>query len=139
MSFGKRLAQLRTRMGLSQYELAKRLQLTRGQIANYEQGTREPDFDTVQLFADFFNVTVGFLIRGEVMVGEANQADSPEEREFSKWVKEKVNGAFFYDFDAAPEERKEQLMRDLRYLWERDKQMRKEGKKIEKKEELEEW
>lgn len=139
MTFGKRLAQLRSRMGISQYELAARLQLTRGQIANYEQGTREPDFRTVQLFADFFNVTVDYLVRGAEAGQPAGSIDAPEEREFLKWIREKVSGTFFYDFDAAPEESKAQLMRDLRYMWERDKHMQKSKKPTQVKEELEEW
>jgi len=52
--FGRRLAELRNHKGMSQYELADRLQLSRGQIANYEQGTREPDFQTLIRLADFF-------------------------------------------------------------------------------------
>lgn len=136
MTFGKRLAQLRSRTGLSQYELAARLQLTRGQISNYEQGTREPDFQTVQLLADFFNVTVDYLVREEETGKQTVSVDAPEEREFLKWIREKVSGGFFFDFDAAPEERKEQLMRDLRYMWERDKKIENNTKV---KEELEEW
>lgn len=139
MTFGKRLAQLRSRVKISQYELAARLQLTRGQIANYEQGTREPDFHTVQLLADFFNVTVDYLVRGEDAGKQTASVDAPEEQEFLKWIREKVSGTFFYDFDAASEESKAQLMRDLRYMWERDKHMQKSEKPTQVKEELEEW
>lgn len=38
--------------------------MSRGQIANYEQGQREPDFNTLQRFADFFEVTMDYLIKG---------------------------------------------------------------------------
>ncbi|WP_409342769.1 helix-turn-helix domain-containing protein [Paenibacillus sp. MBLB4367] len=60
--FGRRLAELRNQRGMSQYELADRLQLSRGQIANYEQGTREPDFKTLILLADFFEVSLDFML-----------------------------------------------------------------------------
>lgn len=60
--FGKRLAELRNNKGISQYELAARMKLSRGQIANYEQGTREPDFITLISLADFFEVSLDFLI-----------------------------------------------------------------------------
>jgi transcriptional regulator with XRE-family HTH domain len=60
--FAKRLAELRKKKGLTQYELADLLNLTRGQVGNYEQGKRQPDFDILQLFADFFNVTTDYLL-----------------------------------------------------------------------------
>jgi len=49
-------------MGISQYELAERLKFSRGQIANYEQGTREPDFYTLGKIADFFQVSTDYLL-----------------------------------------------------------------------------
>ena len=60
--FGKRLALLRKNKKISQYKLAEILNLSRGQIANYEQGQRHPDFDTLQIFADYFDVSTDYLI-----------------------------------------------------------------------------
>lgn len=60
---GKRLATLRRNKSLSQYELAEKLGFSRGKLANYEQGSRQPDFETLMLLADFFGVTVDFLLR----------------------------------------------------------------------------
>jgi transcriptional regulator with XRE-family HTH domain len=60
--FGKRLAELRNSKGISQYELASQMNLSRGQIANYEQGTREPDFATLISLADFFEVSLDSLL-----------------------------------------------------------------------------
>lgn len=60
--FGERLASLRKRKGLSQYALAERLNFSRGQLANYEQGKREPDYNTLQKIADFFEVSVDYLL-----------------------------------------------------------------------------
>ena len=51
---GKRIAALRKEKGLSQYELADRLGFSRGKLANYEQGTREPDYET--LIKSYFTV-----------------------------------------------------------------------------------
>ncbi|MEK3955407.1 helix-turn-helix domain-containing protein [Psychrobacillus sp. FSL K6-1464] len=63
--FGKNLAKLRKVKKLSQYDLAERTGLSRGQIANYEQGTRQPDFETLLNFADFFGVSTDYLLTGE--------------------------------------------------------------------------
>lgn len=60
--FGQRLAALRMEMGLSQYQLADKLEFSRGQIGNYEQGTREPDFATLIKIADFFQVSTDYLL-----------------------------------------------------------------------------
>ncbi|WP_240421988.1 helix-turn-helix domain-containing protein [Paenibacillus periandrae] len=69
--FGKRLAELRNKLGISQYELAARMKLSRGQIANYEQGTREPDFNTLIALADFFGVSLDNLLGREWSATEA--------------------------------------------------------------------
>lgn len=60
--FGERLAALRNEKGLSQYELAEKLAFSRGQIGNYEQGTREPDFANLIKIADFFQVSIDYLL-----------------------------------------------------------------------------
>ncbi|WP_445429720.1 helix-turn-helix domain-containing protein [Bacillus atrophaeus] len=61
---GKRIAALRKEKGLSQYELADRLGFSRGKLANYEQGTREPDYETLIKIADYFEVSTDYLLRG---------------------------------------------------------------------------
>lgn len=60
--FGRNLAKIRKEKNLSQYKLAERMNLSRGQIANYEQGSREPDFNTLKKFADFFEVSIDYLL-----------------------------------------------------------------------------
>jgi transcriptional regulator with XRE-family HTH domain len=74
--FGKILATLRKSKGLSQYELAEKLGLSRGQIGNYEQGKRQPDYDTLQLIADFFNVSTDYLLGRENE--KSNNGNLPE-------------------------------------------------------------
>ncbi|MGE5586278.1 MAG: helix-turn-helix domain-containing protein [Bacillota bacterium] len=60
--FARRLAKLRAARGLSQYRLAELLGFSRGQISNYEQGSREPDHATLQKLADFFDVSIDYLL-----------------------------------------------------------------------------
>lgn len=60
--FPERLVELRKSKNLSQYSLAEKLGFTRGQIANYEQGTREPDYTTLIEIADFFAVSTDYLL-----------------------------------------------------------------------------
>jgi len=60
--FGKRLAALRKQKGISQYKLAEDLGLSRGQLANYEVGSREPDFETLFKIAKYFDVTTDYIL-----------------------------------------------------------------------------
>jgi repressor LexA len=55
------LSYLRKRENLSQAEFAHRTGLTRSAVSMYETGKREPDFETLELIADFFNVDMDFL------------------------------------------------------------------------------
>ena len=61
--FGERLKQLRLNSGLSQQELSDELNIGRSTLANYEQGKREPNFKTLEIIADYFNVDMNFLTR----------------------------------------------------------------------------
>ena len=62
MKFFNILKELRAEKGLTQTELAKALGITRSRLSMYETGDREPDFETLELFADFFNVDVDYLL-----------------------------------------------------------------------------
>ena len=60
--FSSRLIQLREERNLSQKKLAEVLNINNKTINHYETGIREPDFDTLIIFADFFNVNTDFLL-----------------------------------------------------------------------------
>ena len=62
MTFGERIACLRKREKLSQEELADMLGLSRAAISMYEIDKREPDHETLQRLADFFGVSVDYLL-----------------------------------------------------------------------------
>ncbi len=61
-AFKDMLKYLRNREGLSQAELADRLGLGKSTVSMYEVGKREPDFETLESIADFFNVDMNFLL-----------------------------------------------------------------------------
>jgi len=96
--FGKRLSALRKQKGLSQYELADRLGYSRGQIANYEQGKREPDYETLRKIADFFDVTTDYLL-GRTDIRTLNEEDDSL-AEINKLIKEYgIEQIGFFDID----------------------------------------
>lgn len=57
-----RLEYYRTCAGLSQLELAEKTGMTQQRISAYELGKRQPDLDTLKLFADFFGITTDELL-----------------------------------------------------------------------------
>lgn len=60
--FGKRLSELREKSGLTQKELSSRLGMARTTYSGYENATREPDHQTLQKFADYFDVSIDYLL-----------------------------------------------------------------------------
>ena len=68
-TFAIRLKELREINEISQYKLADALNLSRSVLSNYEQGIREPDFNTLRLIANYFNVSIDFLL-GESEIKE---------------------------------------------------------------------
>lgn len=64
-TFTQVLRRLREFKGLTQEELAKQLNITRTRLASYEQGTREPDLELLEIIADYFNVNMDFLLGRE--------------------------------------------------------------------------
>lgn len=53
---------LRIKSGYTQDGLAEALGISRSAISMYETGNREPDFETLEQIADFFNVDMNFLL-----------------------------------------------------------------------------
>ena len=77
------LSYLRKREGLSQQELADKLNMTRSAIGMYETGKREPDLETLEIFADFYNVDMNTLTgRGISRVFPPNMLPLPQMREW---------------------------------------------------------
>lgn len=65
--FGVRLKYLRMQDKLTQTELGNALDIAKSTISMYESGKREPDFETIEKFADYFNVDMAtFFPSGEI-------------------------------------------------------------------------
>jgi Predicted transcriptional regulators len=63
-TFAERINFLRTSKGKSQAEVAKNLGLSRQAYNNYERGDRFPNIETIEKLAEFFNVSVEYLVNG---------------------------------------------------------------------------
>lgn len=59
-----RIAQLRKKHGMSQYELARSLHISPSAEGMYEQGRRTPSLDILIEMSEFFHVSLDYLITG---------------------------------------------------------------------------
>ena len=57
-----RLKQLREQRHISQVFLGMELGMSQNSISRYETGVREADYETLIAFADYFNVSVDYLL-----------------------------------------------------------------------------
>ena len=72
-----RLQQLRKQKNLSQLQLAMALNMNQNSISRYETGEREADYKTLILFADYFNVSIDYLVgRTDEQTPSANNINS---------------------------------------------------------------
>lgn len=72
VGIGKRLCQLRKCKKLNQGMLGKAFELAPSSIGSYERGKILPSIAVIIKYADYFNVTTDYIIRGH----EAGESDS---------------------------------------------------------------
>ena len=61
-NFGLRLKLLREEKNYTQEQLAKELGISKSTIGMYEVNKRQPDFEILEIIADYFNVDMEFLL-----------------------------------------------------------------------------
>jgi transcriptional regulator with XRE-family HTH domain len=57
-----RLKTLRKKRHISQLKLAMDMNMNQNSISRYENGEREADYETLIRFADYFNVSIDYLL-----------------------------------------------------------------------------
>lgn len=119
MTFGKQLRKLRTQRGLSQVEVAKRLELKQNTLSHYENGKSYPDMATLLKIADYFNVSLDELVY--TIDEESQQEFNKNEELFIDLEKglsieemaEKYN--FIVDGEQLPKESIEKVLDQIKY------------------------
>lgn len=122
-SVGKRIAQLRKERNLTQEELAKVLGVSRGAVSMWEIDQRTPDPPILQQIANYFGVSVDYLLgrtdeRRPFL--EENRPSNPEIRE----LVEKMQMQFRTDPSLTEEEKKaiiDDITRYFEFLVEKKK------------------
>ncbi|WP_042402960.1 helix-turn-helix domain-containing protein [Geomicrobium sp. JCM 19037] len=103
-----KLSKLRTELKVSQTELSKRLGIPRTTYSGYENGSREPDYETLKKIADYFDVTTDFLL------GHKTGQSETEQRVYA-----------YGGFLDMTDEEKEEVEEILEFVRERNKKRRK--------------
>ena len=65
--FGKTLKLLRLEKGISQRKLGEDLGVVNQTVSFWENGSREPDLDTLIKIAKYFNVSVNVLLSDDLI------------------------------------------------------------------------
>ncbi|NPV80689.1 MAG: helix-turn-helix domain-containing protein [Firmicutes bacterium] len=128
-TFAERLRALREKKEVTQKEVGDLVGVTDAAVGMWEQGKRLPDAETIARLADFFGVTVDYLV-GRVDDPASHDPSTPpwwyrdtpptdvELEEFLKTANVHFDGAPLTDED------KEDIMTYLKVKWERERRKR---------------
>lgn len=84
MKFGDKLRTLIEENNITQKELATKLNIAPSTVSSYVQNTREPDFETLKIVADFFQVTTDYLLGYKL----SNSKTTPQEDDLLRIFRE---------------------------------------------------
>ena len=74
MTIGERIAEERKKKGMTQEDMAEKLNLSRQAISKWESGSSFPDTENLLKLSLLFSVSVDYLLKGE-MVEEKNEEE----------------------------------------------------------------
>ena len=71
--FKDKIQFLRKHQELSQAQVAKEIGVLQSTYCYYEQGTREPDFNTLKKIASFFDVSIYYLLENDRSLSDSEE------------------------------------------------------------------
>lgn len=110
--FGKKLKALRTSRKISQKEFGKIFGLAESTIGMYERDERRPDFELLNKFADYFEVSTDYLL-GRTDNSEESQEEK-DEADFQAFANDPELKRWYRELPKS----KEEDLRMLRSMWE---------------------
>lgn len=81
------LSQLRQERNISQRYLSEQLGLSHSAIGMYENGKREPNYETLEIIADYFNVDMNYLLGKTLIRNSYKELDDKEYYQFDNIYK----------------------------------------------------
>lgn len=101
---GKRIQELRKQIGLTQAQLAAKIDVSHTQLTRYESKDIQPPADVLQRLASIFDVSIDYLVNG-------NKSDKVEQTlKDAELIKQ------FKQLDHMPEEEKKSILKVLSAL-----------------------
>lgn len=103
---GQRISELRNKYGMTQDQLAEKINANRVTIASYERGAYKPSTTAIEKIAKVFNTTVDYLLGKDnptnqppvddndikfAVFGDPDVTDAQFEeiKQFARWIKER--------------------------------------------------
>jgi len=141
MEFKDRLLQLRKEKNMSREELAKKLNLSYSAISKYETGARTPDDDIKKKIAEYFNVSLDYLMGvsdirypykktpdNQIIKDNDDEIElTPDEIKLLKKIKSDPDlSVLFHDLKSAPKKKIKQLLKTWEFINEQFEEMEKE-------------
>ena len=95
--FAQRLKELRKKNNITQVQLAEKLGVSKGTVAMWETGKRQPNFETLDELSDIFDKRIDYIL------GRSNDESSPSLTEadidqLGCWELENSFREFFMDY-----------------------------------------
>jgi len=104
VDLGKRIQELRKQIGLTQAQLATKIEVSHTQLTRYESKNIQPPADVLQRLAGVFDVSIDYLVNG-------NKSDKVEQTlKDAELIKQ------FKQLDLLPEEEKKSILKVLSAL-----------------------
>jgi transcriptional regulator with XRE-family HTH domain len=101
---GKRIQELRKQIGLTQAQLASKIEISHTQLTRYESKNIQPPADVLQRLANIFDVSIDYLVNG-------NKSDKVEQTlKDAELIKQ------FKQLDKLPEDEKKSILKVLNAL-----------------------
>ena len=112
-SLGSRIKGLREKNNISQKDFAVKIGVSNVVLSRYESDERKPDYDTLQSIADFFEVSIDYLL-GRNIAKKPSSTEDQDEAAFQAFAN---NPSLQKWYKELPKSKEEDLER-LRMMWE---------------------
>ncbi|KFM92918.1 helix-turn-helix transcriptional regulator [Paenibacillus sp. FSL R5-0527] len=121
--FKERLKELRLEKGLTQEQLAQKMDIPAASIRRLEVSESIPRKERLIALSNFFNVSIDYLI------GKSDKRDGKTQTEdIEGLLNHPLHGAFFKGYLEAPEQKKAEMRQFLEFILQQEKD-RKPGQK----------
>ena len=98
----KNLKLLRKQHNLSQKEIGNIFYASQNTVSQWENGTRKPSYDIIQEIADYFDVSVDYLLGRQEQLPELNSKDKREIQEILDDTEQQLLSQDGLMFDGSP-------------------------------------